>query len=89
MVTQHILTPFQWIEVIVRSRSSNNEDITGLAVNDVRNGILVTQTIHSSLESRQVAFLKVVAFALQLRLISTHCETNLVFFVDTKSYAEH
>jgi hypothetical protein len=64
MVHQPILTPFQWIEVIVRSRSNNNnEDITDLTVNDVRNGMLVNQIIHSSLESRQVAFLKVVVFA--------------------------
>lgn len=69
-VSQHLIwSPntnlhiFKWIEVIVHSRPHNDEDVTDLTFNDVRNGILVAPTIHSYLNSRRVAFLKASAFA--------------------------
>lgn len=46
-----------WIEIIVNSRA-NNDEVPNLTFNDVRNGVLVTQTIHSYLEARRIAFLK-------------------------------
>jgi hypothetical protein len=84
MVTQHKLTHFQWIEVIVHSRPHNDEDVTDLTFNDVRNGIPVAPTIHSYLESRRVAFLKASTFA-----TVTTMKLTLSFFVDTKSCAEY
>lgn len=57
------------------SRSNNNEDDTGLTVNDVRNGMLVSPNIHFCLRLRKAAFLKVV-FA---TAIDTYSETNLLF----------
>jgi hypothetical protein len=71
---QHKLTPFQWIEVIIDNRSDNSEDVTHLTFNDPRNSMLVSPVLHTLLESRQVAFLKV---GLSLQSILT---TVLIYF---------
>ena len=63
IVMQHILIPFQWINVIVQNRPNNNEEVTGLVVNDVRNGVLVSPNTHVLMEKRTCALLKVIVFA--------------------------
>jgi hypothetical protein len=51
---------FQWFRLIVDNRPTYNEDVTDLNdINDIRNGVFITNTIHAAFDKRDVVFLKV------------------------------
>lgn len=54
------LWPFQWFQLIIANRPRYDEDVTTLNdINDIRNGVFASATIHQVFDSRHIAILKV------------------------------